>query len=47
MKTFGDEEICIHVIFISALFGGEWSASHLCRINLKGKSPVPFEQEDG
>jgi hypothetical protein len=31
MKAYGGVDVYTHVFFISALVGGEWSASRLCR----------------
>jgi hypothetical protein len=34
MNVYGGVDVWTHVFFTSALVGGEWSASHPCRIIL-------------
>jgi hypothetical protein len=41
MKMYGGVEVQLHLIFISALDGGEWSASGPGRITLGEKAMVP------
>jgi hypothetical protein len=43
MKTM-ETEIQLHTFLISALNGGEWSASRLGRFNHGKKLPVPIRQ---
>jgi hypothetical protein len=39
MKTYGGLEVHIHVFLTSALVGGEWSASFLCRFSPGESAP--------
>jgi hypothetical protein len=39
MKTYGEVDVQIHVLLISVLVGGEWSASRRGHFTPGGKSP--------
>jgi hypothetical protein len=51
MKAYGGMDVQIHVFFISALVGGEWSASRTGSFNPSGgggkEPPVPIGKEAG
>jgi hypothetical protein len=45
MKTYGGLDVQTHVFLISALLGGEWSASHHGRFTSVERAPVRIVQE--
>jgi hypothetical protein len=47
MRTYGGVDVYIHIFLTSALVGGEWSASRLCRFTPGKEPPVPIVQEVG
>jgi len=45
MKAYGGVEVWFHAFLISALDGGEWSASSPASLPPEKGSPVPIGQE--
>jgi hypothetical protein len=39
MKAYGGVDVYVHIFLTSALFGGEWSASRLCRFTPGERAP--------
>jgi hypothetical protein len=42
MKAYEGVDVLIHIFLISALVGGEWSASRSGRFNTGKEPPVPI-----
>jgi hypothetical protein len=47
MKTYGGVYVKVHVLLTAALFGGEWSASHPCRLTPGERPPCPLHRRLG
>jgi hypothetical protein len=45
MKTYGEVDVYIHILWTSALGAGEWSASHPGRFTFGERIPVPIGKE--
>jgi hypothetical protein len=39
MKAYGGVDVKIHIFLTSALVGGEWSTSRLCRFTIEERAP--------
>jgi hypothetical protein len=40
VKAYWGNQVYLHAFLASALDGGEWSASRLCRFTLRERAPV-------
>jgi hypothetical protein len=45
MKAYGKVDVSIHIFFISALAGGEWSASRPAVLPSAKELPVPLDRK--